>query len=138
MASKTDILKELDFVTDKLSTQVRTTALGVLVFAWGLLVEQSTVARSVASEMKWHLLGIGGTAILAMFLDFLQYVSGYINARRAYKRMTKLGRSDVKFEDYNISYKLRLFFFYAKIIGLVLAVIWMLSVISYWLATSYG
>ncbi len=137
MASKADILKELDFVTDKLSTQVRTTALGALVFAWGLLVGESSVARSVAGQLKWHLVGVGAVAILTMFLDFLQYLAGYTNALSAYRAMEAAKKTEGQFDENSFSYRLRKFFFYGKSLGLMVTVIWLLCTLGHWLIISY-
>jgi hypothetical protein len=72
MVRRETVLKELDVLTDQLSTQVRTTAFAALVFAWGLLVGDSAVARSIAGQLEWHLVAVGAMAVLTMFLDFAQ------------------------------------------------------------------
>jgi hypothetical protein len=87
MVSKEDVRKELDFLTDQLSPQVRTTAFEALVFAWGLLVGDSAVARSIAGQLEWHLVAVGAMAVLTMFLDFAQYLAGYINVHSLYRTM---------------------------------------------------
>ena len=86
MASKSDITEDLNFLTDRLSTQVRTTALGVLVFSWGLLMGESTVARSLAAQLKRDLVAVAALAVLAMLCDILQYLFGYWNTRNDPKR----------------------------------------------------
>ena len=48
MVSKKQVVEELNFITERLSTQVRTTAFGALVFAWGLLIGDSRAAHSVS------------------------------------------------------------------------------------------
>jgi len=137
MASKADILKELDFVTDKLSAQVRTTALGALVFVWALLVGESPIARSVAGQLEWHLVGVAAVAILTMFLDFLQYVAGYVNEKNVYRAMQAAKEDTAEYDETRCSWRLRLIFFWAKILGLTVTVIWLLAVLGYWLSTSY-
>lgn len=138
MATKTDILGELNFITDRLSTQVRTTAFGALVFAWGLLVGDSPVARSVAGQYGVHLIIVGGMAILTMFLDFIQYFAGYVNVRSLYRRMEAADRNEGQYDQSSFSFRVRFYLFYVKIASLTLTIVWLLYVLGHWLITSYG
>ena len=136
MASKADLRKELDFLTDQLSTQVRTTAFGALVFAWGLLVGDSAVTRNVAGRLKWHLVAIGAMAVLTMFLDFAQYFAGFVNVHSLYKTLETAKKDEARYDENSCSYKLRLYLFYIKMISLGVTVLWLLCVLGYWLATA--
>jgi hypothetical protein len=136
MVSKEDVRKELDFLTDQLSTQVRTTAFGALVFAWGLLVGDSAVARSIAGQLEWHLVAVGAMAVLTMFLDFAQYLAGYINVHSLYRTMESVNPKDGQYNESSYSYRFRLYLFYIKMISLGVTVLWLLSVLGYWLVTS--
>jgi hypothetical protein len=111
MPSKAEIIKELDFVTDTLSKQVRTTALGTLVFAWGLLVGESAAARSIAGQVQWHLVGVGAVSILAMLFDFLQYVAGYRSVKALYDKMDVENQEEGWYDETSYSYRLRFLFF---------------------------
>lgn len=138
MTSKATILEELKYLTSTLSTQVRTTALGALAFSWGLLIGDSPVARSLAGQLKWHLVGIGAMAILTMFLDFGQYFAGYINASSLYQTLEAAKANEGEYDYSSLSYRLRVYLFYGKIVSLTLTVIWLLSVLGFWLIRSYG
>jgi hypothetical protein len=133
MAQKKDVLDQLTSVSDRLSTQVRTVALGILALTWGLLVGDSTAAKDISSHWRGNLVALGGLAVLVMFLDFLQYVAGYYNVRALQKKMEKEGLAEVRFDDTSWSWKLRLFFFYAKQWALAINVTWLLIVLSLWL-----
>jgi hypothetical protein len=134
MASKNDILKELDFVTDRLSTQVRSVALGVLAFSWGLIVSDSRVAQDLRELLIKNLVGIGAAAIVVMLFDFLQYLAGYSNTMKAYKEMESLRTDHAEYDEDNKFFKLRKFFFYAKIVGVTLTVLWLVGALGYWIA----
>ena len=136
MAAKKDILDELDFVTTTLSTQVRTTALGVLALSWGLLIGESSTAKELAAQLKWHLVGVGAAAVLILFLDFLQYVAGYAATLGVYNTMVQDNADQGEFDDSALSFRLRMFLFYAKMVALSLTVIWLLVVLGRWLIES--
>jgi hypothetical protein len=136
MPKKSAILEELNFLTDQISTQIRTVALGVLVLTWGLLIGESQTIRSLGAAAKPQLLVTGGAAILTMFLDFLQYAAGYVNAKDVLARMERDHLDDAPYDYKSWSYRLRLFFFHAKCWLLSVTVMWFLFVLGWWLLNS--
>jgi hypothetical protein len=140
LIEKSKIQDELNFVSDKLSSQVRTTALGALALSWGLLVGESKTAQAVADDLKWNLLAVGGLAVLTLFFDFLQYFEGYLNARSAFKNVAKddKGTEVGQYDDKAWSYRLRKFFFFAKMIVLAIDVGWLLFALGRWLILNYS
>src|ERR1700724_745418 len=87
MPKKADVLKQWDFVSDRLSTQVRTIAFGVLIFAWGVLVSESTVIEDLAQRFGRQLIAVVVLTVLVMLCDFLQYVAGYWNVSKLVSEM---------------------------------------------------
>jgi hypothetical protein len=136
MKEKAHLEEELDFLTTTLSTQVRTTALGVLILAWGLLIGDSPAARSVAGQLKGHLVAIGLMAILTITLDFGQYFAGYKNVRDLYDELEVTGKDQGDYDYQSGWYKLRSRLFNAKIVCLILAVAWLVVALLYWLIRS--
>jgi len=139
LIEKSKIQDELNFVSDKLSSQVRTTALGALALSWGLLVGESPTAKAVANDLKWNLLAVGSLAVLALFVDFLQYLAGYLNARKAFKSVVvdASGKEVGQYDDEAWSYRLRRFFFFAKMVVLAISVGWLLFALGRWLILNY-
>jgi hypothetical protein len=133
MSTLDDIYEELDWLTDRLSTEVRTVALGVLALAWGLLMSDKNPDQAVVLNRKWHLLFIGGSCVLVMFLDYLQYLAGYWNAREVQKSYEKDPPAQAKYTDKKVSFFFRRFFFVTKQIVLAAAVIWLTAVLGQWL-----
>jgi hypothetical protein len=136
MVSKEKVLTQLDLLTDQLSTQVRTIAFGALAFAWGLLLGDSAVARSIAERLEWHLVAVGAMAVLTMSLDFAQYLAGYVNVLSLYHTMETAKTDNGEYDTSTYSFKFRLYLFYLKMISLGVTVLWLLSVLGYWLAKS--
>lgn len=134
MPKKKDVLDELTSVSNRLSTQVRTVALGILALTWGLLVGDSTAAKDISSHWRGNLVALGGLAVFVMFLDFLQYVAGYRNVRALLRKMEKEGLEEARYDDTSWSWRLRLFFFNAKQWALAINVTWLLIVLFLWLS----
>jgi hypothetical protein len=133
MASKQDILKEKEFLSDRISTQVRTVALGLLGITWGLLIGKSDAAVEIASSIGKHLMAIGGIAILTMFLDFLQYLFGYWYTDNLIKEMEKANEEEGKYRYSDLRYRLRTFMFCSKQISLIIGVMWLFVVLFIYL-----
>lgn len=135
MLPKDKIIDELGFLTDKISTQVRTVALGVLALAWGLLIGGPATPPVATKSLKSQLVAIGASAILTMFLDFLQYVAGYVNTigLLIWMEKNKLDKGEYDYES--MSYRLRRILFRTKCWLLAGTVIWLLAVLAWWLVS---
>jgi len=88
MPRKEEVIQQMDWLSDRLSSQVRSVALGILALTWGLLIGADSIPGAINPS---HLLFVGLLAILAMSCDFLQYAAGYRNARRLYMEMRTTG-----------------------------------------------
>lgn len=136
MASKSEIQKELDFITGQLSTQVRTLAFGTLAFTWGLFVSNSPFARALTARLNGQLVGVSTIAVMTMSFDFLQYLMGYINVGTLFQRVEADGSPEGHYDYDSLSWKARTWCFRAKIFTLIVAVFWLVSVLVYWLFIS--
>jgi hypothetical protein len=101
--------EELQWLSDKLSAQVRLIALGMLAVSWGLLVSPPQGVNVSARG----LLVVAILALLTMIVDMLQYVVGYANTRRHHRRLI---RENIE-EGYDPEaplYRFRIRLFWAK------------------------
>jgi len=125
-------------MSDKISTQVRTLSVGLLAFTWGLLVSDSALAKGMTASLKWHLLLIGGMAIVVVLLDFLQYSFGHEVARKLLRHM-EVSKAEEGEYDYNdplwcLQHRL----FYAKQVVLVVATTYLLvAVVTFLLVRAF-
>lgn len=133
MVCKQDIIKEMDFLSDRISTQVRTVALGLLGITWGVLIGKSDVALGIARSIGKNLMVIGGIAILAMFLDFLQYFFGYWYTYSLFNDMEKTNKEEVKYKYSDVRYRLRTCLYWVKQITLMIGVLWFIVVLFVYL-----
>ena len=132
MISKADVLKELGDITDKISTQVRTTAVAVLALTWGLLVGDSATAKDIAVKLRPELVVLGAASVFVLFVDFLQYFAGYFSTKKVLDEMETKNVSEGEYSYTNFFWRLRIFFFWTKQVCLILLVLILLSVLGYW------
>ncbi|HEC69358.1 MAG TPA: hypothetical protein ENI31_03620 [Candidatus Omnitrophica bacterium] len=113
MARKDFIIKEKNFHSDKISTQIRAVAIGLLIIIWGILIEK---AKPISVALKKHLLAIALIALLVMFLDFLQYLFGYANNTALLHQMDKEKKDEIQYDYSDWCYKGQRCCFWSKII----------------------
>jgi hypothetical protein len=116
----------LDKVTDRMSAQVRTLGLGLIAFTWGLLVGDSAVAKRFCELYRGEILIIGGSAILSLMLDFIQYISGYQNAFAARNKAHDSVDGTGDYDSTTLSYKVQINSFRLKQAVLLAATLWLL------------
>lgn len=93
MPTDQQLITRLDVVTDKLSTQVRTLAVGLLAFAGGLLVAGLGAVKPNGQGLQlpdWvqsRLLPIAALALVTLLFDVLQYVLLYVLTRQTRERL---------------------------------------------------
>lgn len=122
---KERVLADLDFASDRLSTQVRQISLGALALVWALLVGEKELGVPVAGV--W-LIRIALLSIITMALDFGQYVAGYRASRRVWEGLRAGG--DGKFDRKWWSWRLRNICFVAKLLACganAIVIIWVLG-----------
>lgn len=122
MPSLQEIRADLRTSSDRMSAQVRTITLGLLIVSWGLLIGESTLSKEISAESRTSLLLVGLMAILTMVLDFLQYVFAYWDSNRLHGEAEQSGKTEAKYNKNSWSYKLRMGLFWAKQILVVLTV----------------
>ena len=129
MASEKDILDRRKEMSDNISTQVRTLGIGLLAFTWGLVVSDSAVAKSITSDLKWHLLLIGCLAIVVILADFLQYACGHQVALRTLRKMEADGKDSAEYDYKDPFWIWQTRFFNIKQIVLIVATVYLLAAI---------
>ena len=122
MPSLQEIRADLRTSSDRMSAQVRTITLGLLIVSWGLLIGESTLSKEISAESRTSLLLVGLMAVLTMVLDFLQYVFAYWDSNRLHGEAEQSGKTEAKYNKNSWSYKLRMGLFWAKQILVVLTV----------------
>lgn len=119
-----ETLQELQWLSDRISTQVRIIALGILATAWALLVNPPAAIAINPRGLLWAML----FSILIAIADLAQYLAGYLNTRRHHRRLLK-DQTETDFDRRAPLYRLRLQLFWAKQAMTALAFLTLLATI---------
>jgi hypothetical protein len=82
-ATKTDVAKDLDDISARISTLVRATCVGILAVGWGFLV----TPNDRISVLPLGVLVAIALAFVALLLDWAQYLVGYLNGCNTWNAM---------------------------------------------------
>jgi hypothetical protein len=123
------VIEDLDWICDRISTLVRTISIGLLAITWGMLIGKPEISQPLPLWLKKNLLAIGILGLVTMFSDFLQYFFGLFVVDGLRKSMEKKNQIEAEYDYSTITYKLREFFFWLKLILIIIACIWFLAVI---------
>jgi hypothetical protein len=105
------IIEELHFLSDRISTQVRTIAVSLIALVWVLLIGTKDAPFTPAPADRVRLLGVAGLSLSAMVLDYLQYLFGYLSAdtTRARAEKSPAKSADYDYDDWRLSLRRGLF-----------------------------
>jgi hypothetical protein len=125
MQNKGTLLTELDWLTDKISSQVWTLNIGTLGTTWSLLIAESTIPDNLRLS-KTSALPIIILCVLAMTSELVQYLVAYANSRFLLHALEKSGRMEFEYDRTALLYRLRGWCFYGKIALTLCAAAWLL------------
>ena len=113
MASKEEILKEIDFLSDRLSTQVRTVAISVIAVAWLFLIGGKDAPILPVPPSRTLILLAGGFALAALLIDYFQYLMDVFYLLNLVEMLNSLNFQFYnQYPGYNISYNIILYICY--------------------------
>jgi hypothetical protein len=116
MPALESIIKELEFLSDRLSSQARAIAIGLLALSWTILVGESTTLRSLADNLRSRLLIVSVLAISALIFDFLQYLFGYVGVNQTRKKAEKARASSMEYSYETLPWRFRIVSFWIKLL----------------------
>jgi len=111
------VLEEKRHVSSKVSDLCRYIGFGVVAVVWTMLTASSEFASGVTANYRIYLLISATAGILTIFFDYLQFLAGYISVNKA------LDSENSSYDKSSISYKSRIFFFWAKQVTTVFGIV---------------
>lgn len=133
MPTINEIIEELDFISDKISTQVRTIALGLLAITWTILVGESAFLRKLSEGLGKSILLIAALSIFVLLVDFVQYVVGYIYVDKTRKVAESRDLEEIDYDPGNLLWKARTILFWTKQVALVVNLVFFLVVFGFYI-----
>jgi hypothetical protein len=126
-----ELIEELQFLSDRISTQVRTISVSLIAFVWILLIGGDNAPFKFSLFERRQLLIIVFLALIAMLLDFLQYFFGYLYTNSLRKDLEESEKEKGEYDYCSWKYRLRIDMFWSKQIILMVAAVW-LGIIIVW------
>ena len=115
MYTAENLRDELNFLTDTISTRIRTVAFGGLAFSWLSLAQKSDNVTSIVLSVE----AAATTTFLLFFalvLDFLQYFLSFIHFRILRRRMDRQGSNAIEDSGLGGLHSARELMFWSKIL----------------------
>jgi hypothetical protein len=128
MATKKELLDELDWLTDKISTQIWTLNLGTLATTWSLLIAGGSVEKLRIGPS--NAIPIMVLCIIGMLCELGQYLAGYFNAKSILDRLESSGHTEFEYDKSAPLYIARKWLFCGKVVLSLVAAIWLVVVLA--------
>lgn len=126
MATFDKINEEAAFLSNRLSEQTRTIAVGVLALVW-IFVAAGDKPPIEVPPGRGVLVAAASLAIGSMLLDYMQYLFGYLATRRVLDEAERSLAKEAQFNYESTFYKARGWFFWGKqgaCVAAVLLLLW--------------
>ena len=121
------IISEKNFVTDRISTQVRIIAVGLLATTWSLLIGKVNIFINTIQSYRVHFILISIISVIVLMFDFLQYECKYLNIKEKIKLMNNKDLTKADYDE-DIYYKLSVVFFVTKQLTLLFGIIYFITI----------
>lgn len=122
-----EIILEKNDVTDRISTQVRIIAVGLLATTWSLLIGKVNIFINTIQSYRVHFILISIISVIVLMFDFLQYECKYLNINKKIKLMNDKDLTKADYDE-DIYYKLSVVFFVTKQFTLLVGIIYFITI----------
>jgi hypothetical protein len=130
MPDRDELRDELNWVTEKISSQIWILNIGTLGTTWTLIISPPSQLKFTFAEASWILI----LCLFGLMSDLLQYLSAYKLIHQTRDRLKASGAKTIEYDDKSWLYGSRKFFFRAKVCFTLVASVWLLTVI-FWKLT---
>lgn len=114
MAKKEEIIEEVQFLSDRLSTQIRYIVFGILATVWGFYISDHLVIKLAVSKFSNQLIWLMILSTLVLVIDYLQYLSGYLIGTNLIKQLEKSSKNEGAYDEKSLGYRFRIWAFVIK------------------------
>lgn len=125
----TTIYENLNFASDRLSTQIRTLTLGVLALVWLFLSGSKDVPALKLGFTNEPLIAIAALCVLTLLIDAAQYWAYYLSSNAVRRKAEKASKTEAEYDETSFLRRLQQFCFWTKQISAVLATAWLLLIL---------
>ena len=131
------IIEDCDWLSDRISSQVRLLGAAVLGIVFTILISEAKTFTPSIKGFTWLAWTSAAFAIVALLTDFLQYVFGYTFTKRLLNQLERAGKNEGKYNYKGYLYRARVWLFRIKL-GLVALAAILILILLVMLATHTG
>src|SRR5262249_24759867 len=130
MAKIADLREHLDWISDKISTQIWTLNIGILATTWSILISNSPLTKSLwLPPFVARLIFL--LCILSIIFQFAQYFSAYLMCRRILREKEAEGTDEFQYTTTGFLYRAREASFWIKIALTLCAAALLIDVLAF-------
>ena len=130
MPDKATLIKDLDWISERISNRVWAISVGVLAFCFAFLVEAAGAEASPFLAPSKVIPPIVLT-LVSMICDLAQYVGGYNLNVRLLERLERERKDSLGFDHADPAFRFRLTAYWAKLGFCGLGVVWLIAVAAH-------
>ena len=123
------IYEHLDFASDRLSTQIRTLALGDLALVWLFLSGNKDAPVLKLGGSNEPLLVVASLCVITLLIDAIQYWAYYFSSNSVRRKAEDAGKKEAEYDEANPIRRVQMVSFWLKQITALLATLWLLALI---------
>lgn len=114
MPTLVKIIEEQQFLSDRISTQVRLICCSIMGVIWGFFISDVAIIKLLIQGYSRTFIFLILLSIVILFVDYLQYQFGYFNAGQLLNKLVKNKLNEGNYDSGSLSYKIRNYCFYFK------------------------
>ena len=126
-----ELAKELDTYSSQISSQLRTVNLGTLGLTWLLLLKKDEVSTIATKIPEKALLGVALACLIALLVDFAQYLLAEKSVDDAYERAAASATKTASYDESSFPYRAQLWCYRAKLVITFVAATFLLILLAY-------
>ena len=123
------IYDNLNFATDRLSTQIRTLTLGDLALVWLFLSGNKEVPLLKLGGSTDPLLLIASLCVITLLIDAIQYWAYYYSSKAVRIKAEAAGEEEAEYDESTFLFRVQMGSFWLKQFTAMLATLWLLVLI---------
>ena len=120
-----EIRADLNALSETISTQVRSIALGLVALVWALLTGLKDTPLAVDGGTRRQLLWVALVAVGALVIDYSQYLFGYLDSLRILRKAERENKSQTAYSKSSPYYRARAACYWIKQLTILSGASWM-------------
>jgi len=101
------IIEEAQFLSDRISAQVRLICCSILGVIWGFFISDVEIIKLLIKCYGKTFIFLIFLSIVILSIDYFQYLAGYLNASRLLNKLINNKSTEGNYDQESLGYKIR-------------------------------